>query len=298
MPTEGVRRNNRSNILSFEEILTFVSMLQQKVDIGKVKITGGEPLVRKNLMDLIQGLNLLGIPEVSLTSNGQLLAEQAEELVEAGLRRVNISLDTVNPQTYTALTGYPHLEKTLRGVERVRELGLSPTKINCVVMRNYNYPEIAELADYCMQHDLQLRILELMPIGPAVSFYNQEFVSTEEVKRDLLSKGYQLNVVEKKSREVANYVMLTSPQGAQAQLGFISSQTGSFCRGCTRLRLTARGEFVPCLMQNYSTNVRPYLHTDPVKGLERLTQILQWAVACKSFTRHNEEHKYMVNIGG
>jgi cyclic pyranopterin phosphate synthase len=298
MPSRGTITCRKVPVLDFSEIYTFVDMVKEKLQLEKIKITGGEPLIRRNLPDLIRGLISLGIEDVSLTTNGQLLDKYADGLAKAGLKRINLSLDSINPMTYSAMTGSNTLKTTLQGIERIEGHGLFPIKINCVVLRTFNFREMPKLLAYCISRGWQIRFLELMPIGLAVPFFNREFVSTREVQDYLQSQGHSLRPDVDYTNQIASNYFISSPQGNQGKIGFISSQTGAFCHGCTRLRLTADGRIIPCLMQNFSADIRPFLKNNNQKNRDRFSDILDWAFSCKKFNRPKKREEPMVEIGG
>jgi cyclic pyranopterin phosphate synthase len=298
MPPQGVLTCPKKDILNFEEICGFVCMVQETHNLSKIKITGGEPLLRHELPQLIKMLISQGCRDVSLTTNGQLLEKRAEELAGAGLKRVNVSLDSINPGIFRGIAGCNRLEATLKGIEKAQELGLTPIKINCVVLRNSNLGGIPEFLEFCIKNEWQLRFLELMPIGPAIHFYQREFVSSRKVRQFLRSRGFQLDLIVRTDNQVASEYSVKTPTGLTGRAGFISSQTGSFCNGCTKLRLTASGQLIPCLMQNFSTDIRPYLFSKGENSKKRFNRILDWALRCKLLNRQNKIKDHMAAIGG
>ncbi|MBI2441416.1 MAG: radical SAM protein [Lentisphaerae bacterium] len=185
MPLTGVPKLAPSEILTFEEIVRFVHAMQERFDLRKVRITGGEPLVRHGIVDLVAMLAELGLPDLALTTNGQFLAEQAPALQRAGLRRVNVNLASINPETYQAITRGGDLNRTLAGIRAALNAGLSPVKINVVVLRGLNDGEVADLAHLGLALGCHVRFLELMPIGCAKAEFHERFVSSAEVRGKL-----------------------------------------------------------------------------------------------------------------
>jgi cyclic pyranopterin phosphate synthase len=287
-----------TRLVGLDKAGDFVLLVSKIRPVGKVKITGGEPLLRRGVPGLIGRLVSHGIRDVSITTNGRLLAEQADALWQAGLRRINISLDSINPETYRAITGSRELKGILAGIHRIDRLGARPIKINCVVLRSHNLPELPGLLRYCHGRGWQVRFLELMPMGIAPSFFQQEFVSTAEVRSILLSKGFTLQNACPQGEEIASRYMVSGPGGLKGEIGFISSQTGMFCRGCSRLRLTASGKLVPCLRKNFEMDICPLLEKKSPGRERRLDKILDWAFGCKSSLLTARVRKQMVEIGG
>jgi len=298
MPGEGIKVSPKKDILRFEEIEAFISHLQKKVSLQKVNLTGGEPLLRQGLPFFIDKLVKKGISDISLTTNGLLLSQSLDSLVSAGLSRINISLDTLNPVLFKKLTGYEGIDNILSGIEKAKKMGISPIKINCVMLKNKNWKELKNLLKFCYNKGLLLRFLELMPIGPAKLFYDKEFISSKEIQQYLKKEGYIHKHVASPENQVAKNYQLTFPDGKTMTIGYISSQTGPFCKGCTRLRLTAQGDFIPCLLQNYRINIREFARLSNDMSNKKITELIEWALSCKTFSHKSKHQNYMVELGG
>ena len=170
MPADGVCKVSHQEILRYEEILEIVAMAAE-LGVKKVRVTGGEPLVRLGCADLCAGISSIpGIQEVVITTNGILLEQQAEALHRAGVKRVNVSLDTMNPEKYRSITGGGDIQRVLRGIEAARKVGMTPIKINTVLMGGFNDGEIPEFVEMTREHPIELRFIELMPMGPGAEF--------------------------------------------------------------------------------------------------------------------------------
>ncbi len=192
--------------LTSDEIVRFVKLITSSFSLNKLHITGGDPLMRPDIIELIERLNSKGIEHIVLTTNGQLLEKKAHALKKAGLSRINISLDSLNPDTFKRLTRGGELSCTLAGIEAAMKYGISPVKLNTVVLKGINDNETAHLAQFGMDRNCQLRFLELMPIGIAESTFHSLFVSSVEIKNKLLEK-YTLNeisgVISSSSRNIS-----------------------------------------------------------------------------------------------
>lgn len=254
MPPEGVKLVAHQEILRNEEISRLVGAASM-IGIKKVRLTGGEPLVRKGLVKLVQSIGTIpGIDDIALTTNGMLLPEMAVDLKKAGLRRVNISLDTLDPDLFRMITVTGDLKKVWRGIETALALGLDPVKINTVVMRGVNHHEIKKLAALTLDYPLHVRFIELMPIGASDDWALDRHVPTAEV-RQVIEGG--LGKLEDAHRPSGNgpakYFRL---YGAPGTIGFISAVSDHFCSKCNRLRLTAEGMIRPCLYSDREIDIK------------------------------------------
>lgn len=278
MPSEGVPKRDHSEILSFEEIVRFVRVLKGHYGLSKVHITGGEPLIRPDVVDLIGMLSGEGISDLALTTNGHLLPEMALALKKAGLSRLNISIDTLEPATYRKLTRRGSLQDTLAGIDAATEAGFAPVKLNTIVMKGVNSDEIVSIARFGLARGCEVRFLELMPIGPGAEYFDEWFVSSAEVT-DTLSKAFDLSQMSQKSGGSSRRYMVRDFQGTTGFIGLISSTTRPFCGGCHRLRLTANGELVGCLATGTTLNIRPFLGES--LDSDRLIETVRQAMSLK-----------------
>jgi cyclic pyranopterin phosphate synthase len=244
MPFDEYTWIERQEVLSFEEIER-VARIFLDFGIQKVRLTGGEPLVRKDLHRLISRLSAIeGLPDISLTTNGALLAAQAEALYNAGLRRINISIDTLKPDRFTALTKRGNLEDVLAGIFAAKKAGMFPIKLNAVIIRGTNDDEILDLVDFARTNGFEMRFIEYMDVGNANAWSLSKTVTKKEIL-DTVNARFPVREVgrEHGSAPAVDYEFL---DGA-GEIGIIGSVTEPFCSSCTRVRLTADGKLVTCL---------------------------------------------------
>ena len=230
-------------ILRYEEMLHLVRVAVAQ-GIRKVRVTGGEPLVRKGVVDFLGRLReVAGLEEIALTTNGLLLYKMAEDLYAAGLRHVNLSLDTLSAARYQEITGHDRLHQVLAGLWRVVDLGFQPLKVNCVVLKGVNEDELQDFALLARDHPLQVRFIEFMPTV-SQERWSRHFLPMDEVRRRLATLGVMEEVP---SRPTSGPAHILHPQGFQGDIGFISAVSHHHCQRCNRLRLTASGRLRPCL---------------------------------------------------
>lgn len=297
MPLEGVTKLPRADILSFEEIVRFVRAMQSGFDLLKVHITGGEPLVRQGIAKLVAGLAALHIPDLVLTTNGQLLAGSALDLKRAGLQRVTISLDSINNETYHTITRGGDLQRTLDGIKGAVQAGLAPVKINVVVMRGLNDNEVTDIAHFGLAQGCQVRFLELMPIGCARAQFRDRFVSSAEVRRRLESL-FRLTPLDHDARRSSRNFLAVDRQGVSGTIGIISSESQPFCAGCTRLRLTSTGQLIACLAHDESMAIREFLQTDAPHAVRALQELALRLVDGKCSRTVFDTARAMASVGG
>jgi cyclic pyranopterin phosphate synthase len=261
-------------VLSFEEIVKLVQVANE-LGVTKVRLTGGEPLVRRGIEELVRMLSeSCELEDLALTTNGSLLEEYAPALKEGGLRRVNVSLDTLKPERFREITRGGELERVWRGIERALTVGLSPVKLNVVVMQGFNEDELVELARLTEELELTVRFIELMPIGEANGeFFSAHYLSMAEAKRRLEEEFELLSADGGRGSGPARYFRI---KGAEGKIGLISPLTESYCSSCNRLRLTARGELRPCLAWDRNIPVRESLRSGDHRLVkERLLQAIR-----------------------
>ncbi len=271
MPEEGIQPFPRDSVLSYEEIY-LVTRAAAELGINKVRITGGEPLVRLSLEKLIGLISQIpGIDDISLTTNGTLLSRQAAELRAAGLKRVNVSLDSLRPERYHQITRRGRLEDVLQGIAKAREVGLKPLKINVVVMRGINDDELLDFCRLTLEGDWHIRFIELMP------FEGQDgwFVSIPEMQERIQSLG-EMEPYPLSGNGPARYYRLP---GAKGTIGFIGALSEHICFRCNRLRLTAEGKLRPCLLSDDEVDLRGPLRRGA--SFEEVKNLIRQAVASK-----------------
>jgi cyclic pyranopterin phosphate synthase len=297
MPPQGVPLAPREEVLRFEEIAEFAEFVHRRMGLAKARITGGEPLVRAGLTVLVEQLVRLGIPDVALTTNGQRLAEMAADLRRAGLGRVNVSLDTLNPDTYRTLTSGGDLGRTLAGIDAALKAGLRPVKLNMLVLRGVNDHEVGAAARFALDRGLVVRFLELMPIGAATARFEKWFVPSSEVRR-VLSESFRLTPPPRRADGSSRDYLAEDAEGRSGTVGFISSCSEPFCRGCRRLRLTATGRLLGCLAQEKGFDVRGFLRGARPLDEAGLAGTLEAALGLKQGVRRFADGRLMVRVGG
>jgi len=288
MPAGGIQPLNHAEIMRTKEIVEFVRVAAES-GVRKIRLTGGEPLAHPGLPELVAMIAAVpGIQDISLTTNGVLLERFAAELKQAGLKRVNVSLDTLRPERFAAITRGGSFEQVWRGILAAEEEGLAPLKINVVAMRGVNTDEFLDLARLAVDHPWHIRFIEFMPVADNdVSNWGQlapdprdAYLSIAEVKKHLAPLGFQ--AMDTKQIESAEVHHGSGPAreffipGGLGRLGFISPLSEHFCQECNRLRLTADGNLRPCLLSDLEIPILPALR----RG-ESLRPYLEQAVEMK-----------------
>jgi cyclic pyranopterin phosphate synthase len=258
MPFDEYTWIERQEVLSFEEIERLARLFLQ-FGIEKIRLTGGEPLVRRDLEQLIQRLaNLKDLRDLSLTTNGALLADQAERLYQAGLRRINVSIDSLKPDRFRALTKRGDLGEVLNGLWAAKKAGFSPIKVNAVIIRGTNDDEILDLVEFARTNSLEMRFIEYMDVGNSNAWSLEKTVTTKEILEKVNSRFPVREVGRGNgSAPAVDYEFL---DGA-GEIGIIGSVTEPFCSSCTRVRLTADGKLVTCLFAESGFDLKKLLRT-------------------------------------
>ncbi len=287
----------RSEILSYEEIQRVVQVAAG-MGITKIRLTGGEPLLRADLSKLVWMLSQIeDIDDISLTTNGILLSKYATELKEAGLKRVNVSLDTLKKDRFKRITSKDELGKVLSGIEAAYLAGLQPVKINMVVLRGINDDETIDFARMSTSQGWHVRFIEFMPFGmPKAEAFAT--VSAQEIRERIQSLGEFKPYTGQTGNGPAKYYQLPGTRGT---IGFITPMTEHFCHTCNRLRLTAEGQLRPCLLDDDEVNLKEALRNGA--NTEELKQLIQKAVAIKREQHHLDDglapmRRSMRQIGG
>lgn len=299
MPSEGVKFLDREEILRYEEIVRIVRVAT-KNGITKVRLTGGEPLIRKGIPHLIRELSFIPeIIEISLTTNGVLLKEHAHALKKAGLNRINVSLDSLKREKYTRITRGDNLPLVWEGIKEAEAHGFSPIKINVVPIRGLNDDEILDFAVLTLERPIHVRFIEFMPLGCREIWEEKKWIPNTELKEKISAIGKLSPVEYEKGPGPAKYFKLP---GAKGVIGFISALTEHFCSSCNRLRLTADGKLRPCL--SYETEID--LKTPLRAGCndDEIERLFNLAIQIKPEQHHFAEdplrvyHRTMSKIGG
>jgi GTP 3',8-cyclase len=253
MPPEGASKLSHEEILSYEEILR-LARIALGHGITKIRLTGGEPLVRKDFCDFIGRLSSLeGLVDLSLTTNGVLLGEKLEKIKKGGITRLNVSLDSLKKEKYRAITGFDGLDQVLDGLSRALEAGFQPVKINMVVMKGVNDDEVTDFAALSLKFPYHVRFIEYMPIGMTRSGLPLQHVPNHVIQARLEKLGRLVPVPENSHDGPAERYRF---EGAPGEIGFIGALTHHFCRKCNRLRLTARGQLRPCLLSDREVDLK------------------------------------------
>lgn len=256
MPPQGIKLLSHNDILSFEE-MERVAAAATRLGISRIRITGGEPLVRKGVVEFVASLmQLPGVEDVSLTTNGILLTEYAAALRGAGMRRINISLDTLDADKYRRITRGGEIQRVLEGISEARRQGFAPIKVNVVAMRGINDDEIEAFARLTIERPVHIRFIEFMPIGIVTDWDQDSFISSAET-RAIISRVGSLHSVEKCGK--AGPAEMFRLEGAAGQLGFISPLSNHFCDTCNRMRLTADGRLRTCLFSDHEIDLKACL---------------------------------------
>ena len=244
---EQMQFRPRHELMSDEEIIFLVNVAAS-LGVDKIRLTGGEPTIRPGVVDLVRQIaSIPGIKDVAMTTNALLLDELAQPLADAGLDRVNISIDTISPERFRRITRWGDVEDVWRGIRAAERAGLRPVKLNCVVTRGFNEEDVTDLAGLTMEEDWEVRFIEMMPFGEVSEFQLSHVVSFREIREKVESV---FGALEEASYDFVDPSRPFRIPGARGTLGFISSVTEPFCQGCGRVRLTADGKLRLCLLRD------------------------------------------------
>lgn len=306
MPPDGVQLMGHDQILAYDEIVAIVREAA-KLGIKRLRLTGGEPLVRKGVSDLVRELMAIeGIESVAMTTNGVLLPQMADELKRAGLSRVNISLDTLDPEQFRRITRCGQLQQTLDGIEAALEAGFDPVKINAVAVRSLDQDFLA-FAKLSVDRPLHVRFIEYMPVGESTGADGAGWG-----KKDVVTCDELLDIINARAKEEGMPALLPAQkhkpsgwgparyfefEGARGTVGFISPLSRHFCSECNRLRLSADGKIRPCLFSDTEYDVREALRTQGCGGVR---EALLEAIGAKPDDHHDKvgTDRKMSQIGG
>jgi len=303
MPSEGIKFMEEIKLLTSEEIVEIVS-IGAELGIKKIRLTGGEPLVREELESLINELsNIAGIEDISLTTNGYFLANKAEALKKAGLSRINISIDSLRSDRFKEITRGGNLDRVLAGLDAAHNAGLNPIKINTVLLKDFNDDEIGDFINLTINQPFHVRFIEYMPIGHADSSWKKKYLSLDHVKLWAKELGYELEQSEVlKGNGPAEYFRV---KGAKGSFGLIHPVSNNFCANCNRLRITADGYLKGCLYWDEELNLKKH-----IGDKKKIVEIFQKALLDKpenhemanmlnnELQSHNPTKRRMSQIGG
>jgi GTP 3',8-cyclase len=258
-----------ADLMQDDEILTFTRLFAS-FGFDKIRLTGGEPTVRANVVEIVRGIAATeGIRAISMTTNGLLLKKLARPLAEAGLQRVNVSIDTLNPEKFKRLTRWGKLENVWEGVLAAESAGLTPVKINAVAVKGYNEDDLVDLAALTIDRPWQVRFIEMMPFAGATDVQVNQVLTMAQVKQNIESEFGQLEI--SNDGNLDGEAQVFHIRGAKGNVGFISSVTQPFCSSCTRARLTADGKLRLCLLREKEVDLlSPLRHGATHEELRRL----------------------------
>ncbi len=276
MPDENVRFRPRHELLSFEEIERF-ARVAAGLGVNKLRLTGGEPLVRADLPKLVERLAAIdGIHDIALTTNGILLAEQAQALKDAGLTRVNISLDTLSEETFRRIARRDGLDRVLTGIHAAKRVGFTRIRLNAVAIKGITEPEVAPLAQFARDHGMEMRFIEFMPLDAEEHWQHDQVLGGEEIRRLIEEAICPLEPAERPdpSQPATDYTFADG----RGSVGFINPVTQPFCDDCNRLRLTAEGQIRNCLFSTVEWDARAVLRGGGTDAeLDQLIRDCVWA---------------------
>lgn len=291
MPEEGIEKKTHHDIIRFEELEKVITAFAA-LGIKKVRFTGGEPLILRGIEKLISFTSSIpSIKDISITTNGILLGDMGETLKKAGLNRVNISLDTLNEEKFKKITRVGDINKVFSSIEKCFSLGLTPIKINTVLMKGINDDEVEDFINLTKEIPVHVRFIELMPIGEGFKFYEKSSMKIDEILHNHLEL--------KSIKDESNVASVYKIDGAQGTVGFISPMSCKFCSDCNRVRLTSTGTIKPCLHSEEEINLKPYIN-----DYDMLLKVIENAIYNKPEEHHLETDKksrterMMYQIGG
>ena len=268
------------NKLTLEEIVRLIRIFSE-LGVDKVRLTGGEPLVRQDIVEMVSQIGALpGISDLSMSTNASQLAKHAKGLKMAGIGRINVSLDTLKPELFNEIT-QGDLDKVLAGLMAAKEAGLHPIKINMVVMKDRNLDEVGDMVDFCLQHRFTLRFIETMPVGASGQKARDSYISLGEVRKRL-EERFEFEPSKMKGAGPAKYLRV---KGKRLKIGFITPMSQHFCETCNRVRLSSEGTLYLCLGQQDRLELRPLLR----QGME--DEGLKAAVM-EAISRKPEKHEF------
>jgi len=266
----------RDQVLSLEE-LAWIGQAFTELGVKKIRLTGGEPLVRTDCDQLVSLLGTLpGLTELSMTTNGSRLNKFATKMKAAGLDRLNISLDTLKPKLFTEITRNGKLERVIEGIDAAKAAGFTRIKINAVILRGQNDDEVLDLIEFCRDRELDIAFIEEMPIGIIDERKLSRHCSSEEVKA-IITTRYPLSVSDKRTGGPARYYTML---GSDIHVGFISPHTNNFCHECNRVRVTVEGRLLLCLGNEHSVDLKAIIREFP-GDIEKLKETILAAIKHK-----------------
>ena len=274
MPAEGLKWLAREDVLRFEEIVRLARIFVQRYGVRTIRLTGGEPLVRVQLEDLVAMINAIDPTlDITMTTNGVLLREKAQKLYEAGLKRINISLDTLNMERFHEIARSDQFARTMDGIEAAREAGLWPIKLNMVVMKGHNDDEVVDFARLARDKGYEVRFIEFMPLDGDNIWTNEQVVPSLRIQEQIEDLFPLVPVHDPRPGPATKFKFV---DGAPGGIGFISSVSQAFCTSCNRIRLTAEGGLRTCLFSLHETPLRDLIRSGVSD--EHICRVIETAV--------------------
>ncbi|MGQ0601021.1 MAG: GTP 3',8-cyclase MoaA [Anaerolineales bacterium] len=296
---ENMKFRPRVELMQDHELMTLMPLFTA-MGFHKFRLTGGEPTVRANIVEIVRGITQTpGVRTVTMTTNGMLLKELAQPLKDAGLQRVNVSIDSLDPQKFKRLTRWGSLDDVWDGIMEAERVGLAPMKLNAVIVRGYNEDDVVELAALTLKHHWQMRFIEMMPFGEVSGFQQAQVVTEQEMRERIEAKLGPLSPVDE--GRLDGEARLFRLGDGLGDIGFISSVTIPFCASCTRARLTADGKMRMCLLREYEVDLLTPLRAGA--SVDDLKALIQTAVWNKPWGHALGQHvipmnRVMSEIGG
>lgn len=302
-PVGMTEKLSRNEIFSYDELIRLIRIFVLKLGIKKIRLTGGEPLARKNILTFFEALSQLKIEhpfELCMTTNGTLLENNIETLNQLGLDKLNISLDSLQPEKFVKITGKDNIHSILRAIDKAESIGYSPIKINNVVMRGINDDEVLDFVDYAKDRNMNVRFIEFMPFSNN-GWSENAFINYKEIKR-LIETKYEIQEVNISKEKVAKDFCVVGHKGT---VSFITSISDHFCHSCNRLRITASGNLKLCLFTptNEEINLK-YLLRNPLLNDSDIAEVILESMLDKKY-KHDDvseliqlERNNMLSIGG
>jgi len=279
MPPEGIEhKKSHQDVLSYENM---VKIVRAGADLGieKIRLTGGEPLSRKGIVEFVDEIkHIEGIKEISMTTNGVLLPRYIDDLVRVGVDRFNISMDTLKPDRFKTITGFDEFAEVGKAIEMILMRKILPLKVNTVLIKGFNDDEVENMIDLTKKYPIELRFIELMPIGEASGWTSDKFLSLNYVKSILQAKSFNQFIYDDISSPAHYY----SHPDYKGKIGLIEPITCQFCSNCNRIRMTADGKLKPCLHTNEEIDLKPYLD----QGNEAIKKVIERSILSKPEKHH------------
>ncbi len=297
--TENMTFLPRNQILSLEELYQ-VACAFTELGVDKIRVTGGEPMVRNNIMSLLENLGTLpGLKELLLSTNGAQLDKYAVKLRKAGINRVNISIDSLQPERFKRISRVGKLAKVIAGIDAASAAGFDRIRLNTVIMKGYNEDEVLDLVDFALGRKLDIAFIEEMPLGQASDHDREDTMCTNDWVKGVIEEKYQLVSTTTRTAGPSKYWLIP---GQTSRIGFISPVSHNFCADCNRVRVTVEGRLLLCLGNEHSVDLRAVLR-DPSKDFEDLKQVIIGSMDIKPerhyfYERDHEQPVRLMNMTG